>query len=204
MYTDDSPLLALPVGSVEQVVSDILAHDHANYSDDDIRVTIVPTYFALCTSVGVDPILAIAQMIHETGNLCSYWSARPQRNPAGIGVTGRNQEQPPSVISGWAFNVQRQLWEMGATFPSWKDDAIPAHIGRLLAYALPSGTCNAAQQALIDRALGYRALPNQLRGTAPTLKPLGKAHNPAGAGWASPGTTYGATIAALANRICHG
>lgn len=201
MYTENSPLLAAASASPQQATAAILARAHTNYSDDDIRVVIVPTYFSLCVGVGVDPILALAQMIHETGNLTSFWSARPQRNPAGIGVNSRKQAERPPDVSGWAFNTQRGLWEMGLSFASWQDDAIPAHIGRLLAYALPAGAESAAQRALIERALRYRDLPGRLRGTAPCLKPLGKAHNPAGDGWASPGKDYGFKLAEAANRI---
>jgi hypothetical protein len=201
MYTEDSPLLALPSASPEHAVAYILSRPHDNYSDDDIRTTIVPAYFALCTGVGIDPILAVAQMIHETGNLTSFWSARPQRNPAGIGVNGRKQAERPADTDGWSFNTQREMWEMGLSFPSWKDDAIPAHVGRLLAYVLLKGAENAAQQELIGRAMVYRGLPDKLRGTAPMLKALGKVHNPAGDGWASPGADYGAKIAAVARQI---
>ncbi len=161
----------------------------------------MPAYFATCTSVGIDPILVIAQMIHETGNLTSFWSARPQRNPAGIGVNSRKQVDRPTDPTGWAFNTQRQVWEMGLSFKTWKDDAIPAHVGRLLAYALPKGAEDAAQRDLIKRAMTYRSLPDRLRGTASTLKPLEKVHNPAGDGWASPGADYGAKIAAVARQI---
>jgi hypothetical protein len=200
MYTEDSPLLAPPSANLEPAVAYILSRPHDNYSDD-IRTRIVPSYFALCSGVGIDPVLAVAQMIHETGNLTSFWSARPQRNPAGIGVNSRKQVERPADTTTWAFNTQRQIWEMGLSFPSWKDDAIPAHVGRLLAYALPKGAEDAAQRELIERAMTYRSLPDKLRGTTPTLKPLGKAHNPVGDGWASPGADYGAKIAAVARKI---
>lgn len=200
MYTADSPLLAPAAVTTEQALACIVAQPHGSYTDDDIYA-IVSGYFALCAIVGVDPALAIAQVIHETGNLTSFWSARPQRNPAGIGVNGRRQPQRPVSAADWAFNTQRQSWEMGMSFASWKDDSIPAHVGRLLAYALPQGAGSPAQLALIARALAYRALPDKLRGSAPTLKPLGKAHNPIGDGWASPGADYGAKIAAVAQRI---
>ena len=36
----------------------------------------------------LDPLVAVAQMVLETGNLTSFWSQTPRRNPAGIGVTG--------------------------------------------------------------------------------------------------------------------
>ena len=201
MFTEDSQIFTPEPGNEDQVVAAILSQPHGEYTEHDIRNTIVPGYFELCMEVGVPPILAIAQMIHETGNLTSFWSARPQRNPAGIGVDGRKRAEPPQDRTNWAFNTQRQMWEFGISFPSWRDDAIPAHVGRLLAYALAKGEGTAAQRELIDRALRYRALPDHMRGSAPNLKRLGKVHNPTSQGWASPGVTYGARIAAIAERI---
>lgn len=201
MYTEESSIIGLPNASVEQAIAYMLARPHGEYSDNDISTVIVPGYFALCFEIGLDPILAIAQMIHETGNLTSFWAARPQRNPAGIGVNGKRQPEQPQDTSQWSFNSQRQLWERGCSFASWQHDAIPAHVGRLAAYALGEQTCTISQQLMIQRALAYRSLPTTLRGTAPILKALGKAHNPTGIGWASPGTDYGAKVAAIAQRI---
>jgi hypothetical protein len=161
----------------------------------------VRAYFAQCLPLGLDPVLAVAQMLHETGNLTSFWAARPQRNPAGIGVNGEKQAAEPADRAGWAYNTQRRQWERGVSFTSWVNDATPAHLGRLLAYALPVDVETRAQAAAIQRALTYRPLPPMMRGSAPTLKQLGRAHNPTGQGWASPGTDYGARIAAVANRI---
>jgi hypothetical protein len=199
--SEDSPICAAPSAQPAQAVAYIQGRPHGQYTDQDIANVIVPTYFTICTSVGIDPILALAQMIHETGNLDSFWAARPQRNPAGIGVVGRRQADRPADIASWAFNTQRQQWEVGLSFASWQNDSIPAHVGRLLAYTLPAGSETPAQSELIARALTYRALPQKMRGTAPNLKQLGKAHNPAGNGWASPGTNYGAKIAAIAQQI---
>ena len=64
---------------------------------------------------------------------------------------------------------------------------MPAHIGRLLAYALRDDQATPAQKALIDQALAYRALPSRLRGVAPTIVGLNGR-------WAVPGTTYGQRI----------
>ncbi len=80
---------------MEQVLAYMLARPHDNYTDYDIQAVIVPTYFELSLRAGIDPVLAIAQMVHETGNLTSFWSARPQRNPAGLGVNGRSQRRTP-------------------------------------------------------------------------------------------------------------
>lgn len=201
MFTDMSPILTPPSAGVAQITAAVLARPTGEYTENDIRGVIIPAYYELCAGVGVDPVLAIAQMIHETGNLTSFWASRPQRNPAGIGVNGRKQAERPADATNWAYNTQRQQWEMGLSFATWKEDAIPAHIGRLLAYALPRGAENEAQRNLIARGLSYRALPDVMRGSAPALKMLGKAHNPTGQGWASPGNDYGAKIAEIANRI---
>lgn len=214
MFTEDSSIFSAAALTIapgfavaqasagqEQVCAAILAREHGAYTEQDIRGVIVPAYYATCEPVGVDPLLPIAQMIHETGNLTSFWSARPQRNPAGIGVNGKKQAEAPADRTNWAFNTQRGQWEQGVSFATWQDDAIPAHVGRLLAYFLAPGAESDAQRALIERALRYRTLPPHMRGSAHSLRQLGKAHNPTGQGWASPGTDYGARVAATANRI---
>ncbi|MBO9336926.1 MAG: glucosaminidase domain-containing protein [Roseiflexus sp.] len=204
MFSENTPILGRPTASVAQIAAFILARPRGEYTTRDIEAVIVPVYWQLCAEIGIDPTLAVAQMIHETGNLTSFWAARPQRNPAGIGVTGQKQTTPPPDTNGWAFNSQRQQWEAGVSFATWEHDAIPAHVGRLLAYALPIGAENPVQRAAIERALRYRALPARMRGSAPTLKQLGRVHNPTGQGWASPGIDYGAKIAAIATRIVTG
>lgn len=175
--TEDSMILAPPRCTQQQALNYMLARTHANYTSADISLVILPAYFAVCTSVGVDPCAAIAQMIHETGNLSSDWDARPHRNPAGIGVTGEPGK--------------------GLSFANWSNESIPAHVGRLLAYALPKGSGTPAQQALIGTALAFRSLPDSLRGSAPTLAPLGAKRNPTGQGWANPGDQYGAALARI-------
>lgn len=172
--TDQSTILAPPRCTQQQALSYMLARPHTNYTSADLSLVIIPAYVRVCTSVGVDPCVAIAQMIYETGNLTSYWDARPRRNPAGIGVTGEPGK--------------------GCSFADWANASIPAHIGRLLAYALPNGQGTDAQQALIAQALAVRALPDSYRGCAPTLQGLNGR-------WAVPGTTYGATIASIMAAI---
>jgi hypothetical protein len=132
-------------------------------------------------------------MAHETGYMTSFWSARPQRNPAGLGVEGRSSTTDPNQ-PGWVFNSQRNMWEKGLSFASWEEEAIPAHIGRMLAYALRDDQATPAQKAMIDKALAYRALPANLRGVAPTIVGLNGR-------WAYPGTTYGQRILAVMLRL---
>lgn len=169
MVTPDSTLLSLPRATEAQCVASITRHPTGTYTRLDVA-SIVRSYYAY--AAGLDPLLAIAQMIHETGNLTSRWSQIPRRNPAGIGVTG-------------AANV-------GLTFDSW-EDAVRAHVGRLLAYALKQGTGTPGQQLLVDRALALRKLPVAYRGSAPVLRGLNTR-------WA-PSATYSDRIVEIANGI---
>ena len=201
MYDENSPILGVSPVDAERVASYMLRTALGEYTEKDIRGVIVPTYFQFCAPLGVNPLLTIAQMIHETGNLTSFWAARPRRNPAGIGVNGRTQPDQPTDTTGWAFDPAMNQWRFGVSFATWDQDAIPAHVGRLLAYALSIGSETPAQAAAIARALTYRTFPDTMRGSAAVLRMLGRVHNPTGQGWASPGTDYGTKIAAIAARI---
>jgi N-acetylmuramoyl-L-alanine amidase len=169
--TSSSALRAAPRAPAEPVAQFMLARGHGGYSDADVR-NIIAFYYAVAPSVGLDPLLVVAQMIEETGNLTSFWSQRPRRNPAGIGVTGE-----PGA---------------GVSFPNWKT-ATRAHTGRLLAYSLAKNSENQAQANLINEALSFRPLPDSLRGVAPTLAGLVGtwAHDP----------QYAANISRIANQI---
>lgn len=187
----DSPILAPPRSTAERASAVILAREHGEYTAYDISQVIIPAYFRIAQSVGVDPIVAIAQMIHETGNLTSWWSQRPRRNPAGIGVTGATAKTKPS---GGSWQFDGTLWREGLAYADWIQMSIPSHIGRLLAYAIPKGQGTPAQQSLIAYALSHRPLPDSYRGAALTLRGLNGR-------WAVPGTTYADRIAAIANGI---
>lgn len=194
-----TPILARkPSATVEDVVRAIAGQPSGEYRLIDV-MTIVQGYYAVCRRVEVDPVLVIAQLVHETGNLTSWWSQRPRRNPAGIGVTGEAKGGDPRQAPGedWAWSPADLLWKRGISFPSWEDHAIYAHVGRLLAYVLAPGTGTPAQQGLIAEALAYRPLSASRRGVARTLPDLnGK--------WAVPGTTYGQTLLKVAARLVAG
>lgn len=197
-YTPDSPILA-PAGAPYPGV--FLRFPTASAVYDRIAVTtILKAYYAICLSVGVDPVLAIAQMAHETGALSSWWCARPRRNPAGIGVNGQTrpasepQPYPPNL---WHLDEAAALWRFGCAFARWDPDAVEAHVGRLLAYALAEGEGTPSQRALIVKALAIRPLPSRYRGIAPTLQGLEGT-------WAVPGTLYADSIATWANRLVGG
>jgi N-acetylmuramoyl-L-alanine amidase-like protein len=171
--TPNTKLLAAaraPAGQAEQY---LLARPCGQYSENDAR-RIVDLYYTTAAAVGLDPLLAVAQMAEETGHLTSFWSQRPRRNLAGIGVTGKPGE--------------------GLSFPDLPT-AVLAHTGRLLAYVLPSGTENPAQAQLIGKALAFRPLTDDHRGVAPTLAGLAGAH-----GWAAD-PEYAVKVAGVANEI---
>ena len=192
-----APLLGSASGSAEPAIAWLAAR--ATYTSDDV-VKIVSFYERLGEEVGIDWFLGLAQMAHETGSLSSWWSQRPRRNPAGIGVTGAWRAGLPDGTPGpapgpaWAWSEPLGRWLEGVSFPTWASDAVPAHLGRLLAYALPAGQGDPAQQALIAKALGYRSLPASHRGSAPTILGLNGR-------WAVPGTQYGQRIMALAEAM---
>jgi hypothetical protein len=169
--TPGSPLLAAASAPSARAGQYLLARPHGGYSAGDVT-EIVGLYYTTAGAVGLDPLLVVAQMAEETSHLTSFWSQRPRRNFAGIGVTG----QPGA----------------GLSFPDLKT-AVRAHTGRLLAYALPAGTGTATQQQLIDEALAARPLPPQLRGAAVTLKGL--------AGTWAQDPQYAVKLAAVANDI---
>ena len=169
--TPASPLLGRASAPSTRAQQYLLARPHGGYSDGDVT-RIVGLYYMTATAVGLDPLLAVAQMTEETAHLTSFWSQRPRRNFAGLGVTG----QPGA----------------GLSFPDLKT-AVHAHTGRLLAYALPSGTGSPAQSQLIDEALAARPLPPHLRGAATTLGGL--------AGTWAQDPQYAVKLAAVANAI---
>jgi|GEM_PF-4434851 len=169
--TPNAHLCAPSRAPAERAEGYLLARAHGGYSPADVR-TIVADYYATATAVGLDPLLAVAQMVEETGHLTSFWSQRPRRNLAGIGVTGEPGK--------------------GLSFPDLKT-AVRAHTGRLLAYALPRGTGDQAQKELVKEALSFRPLPDGLRGAAPTLQGL------AGTWAADP--HYAEKVARVANDI---
>ncbi|HEX9987891.1 MAG TPA: hypothetical protein VGE45_05360 [Chloroflexia bacterium] len=203
--TENSALLAAPRASKEQAKAYIVKRGSTAYTNEDISL-ITSHYWNQAVPVGLDPLLAVAQCIHETSfeghPISSWWAQRPRRNPAGLGVTGRVRSTPPPDPKNWAGDPTDNptVWRAGLSFKNW-EEAVRAQIGRLLAYAIPEGQGTNEQKALIAFALSMRPLGSALRGSARTLKPLGAKHNPTGTGWATPGAQYGMRIAAIAEEI---
>ena len=185
-------IIAPSTATAAQVVRAVLRRPHGAYTATDVAA-IADAYAATCAAGGLDLAMVAAQMIHETDNLSSWWAARPRRNPAGIGVTARESLGRPQSGS-WA--ERGALWVEGCSFASWAQDAIPAHVGRLLAYALAPGQGTTLQQRLIAQALGYRALPAGFRGVAAAT-----GWQALNGRWAVPGGDYDQRIARIAETI---
>lgn len=152
--TPDHPLVGRPTLTWAQAKR---AYGHrtatGEYDWADVQA-ILGWYADLGCQVGLDPLVSVAQLCLETGWLTSDWAQRPPvggRNPAGIGVTGE-----PGA---------------GVRFPTWAM-AARAHVGRLLAYALPAGSRSQQQMALCLEALSWRPLPAAKQGQAPTIEGL--------------------------------
>lgn len=208
--TENSTLLAAP-RSTEDHARAYIAKRGTIYNPHDIEL-IVGYYWKYARPANLDPLLVVAQCIHETSEqdpatgkwrpISSWWSQRPRRNPAGLGVTGQTRSTAPPDPNGWEKDDRRQppIWRAGLRFSTW-EDAARAHIGRLLAYAIPANQGTESQRTLIDFAMSVRPLPAMLRGSTSTLKMLGAKHNPTGHGWADPGVEYGKRIAKIAQEI---
>lgn len=206
-YTELSPIISTTQATALQVADRITGRKGQKYSISEIR-DIVTGYYRTCTPVGVNPLLAIAQMCHETGYLSSWWCDRVpgapgRRNPAGIGVNGDTRpadRQHPYPRELWHLDAPANLWRRGYVFANWTQATV-AHVGRLVGYAVAPDARTPAQRAMVHEATATRPLPEMIHGTAPVLRLLGSAHNPTGLGWAHPGDKYGAAIAKVANEI---
>lgn len=169
---------------------------------------IVPFYVRICGPATIDPILAISKMLHETGDMSSWWAGKPRRNPAGIFVTGAKATTPKPTEPGlWHWKGADARFYRGGVWDNWLDTekgpgSISAHVWRLAGYALER--FSPTQQALYDAAVRGRPLPEACRGSAGNWRELGWAFNRRklqGIGWAFPGWNYGNAIAAIANAI---
>jgi hypothetical protein len=180
--TADAQIVHPPRCTLRQLADELLSpkpDGRAGYDASD-RERIAWLYWDTCTVVGVDPLIAVAQMVHETANLSSWWSQRPRRNPAGIGVTGANDPKTGEPL--------------GVRFPGWSW-AVRAHVGRLLMYATPPSINREPLADLIRKeAAFWRRLPIEKHGKGHTIGRL------ASAGWATD-PDYAHKLVTVANRI---
>jgi hypothetical protein len=169
-----------------------MARNPQGYTEYDVRL-ISGYYWNIAPAVGIDPLIAWAQMLHETGNLTSWWCQRPRRNPAGIGVTGETSRARLAPAADWVKDERSGLWKRGYAFAEWSL-SVRAHLGHLIGYALKDEQMTPTQRGITKYDPRFGALPASYRGVAPTLSGLNGR-------WAVPGTTYGASIAKIAEAI---
>ena len=104
-------MLVAPRVSADQLIKALLGRPHGEYSDDQVR-RIAGHYVDICADAKLDPLVAVAQMVLETGNLTSFWSQTPRRNPAGIGVTGEPGagDSPSAAGRPWSGRTSDGYW----------------------------------------------------------------------------------------------
>lgn len=189
-YTAYSPLLSIPPIDGKKIGEHIAAkHKSPYYTPVDIKL-IVSYYVKYGEKSGIDWLLALSQSIHETGWFTSWWSARPRRNPAGIGVTGQISAKKPADPQNWF--LYGGLWRRGYSYESW-DISVQHHIARLLCYALKDEEMTDVQREMSSILIDKSRL-TRIRGCARQLIGLNGV-------WAVPGRTYAQTIALIANSL---
>lgn len=121
---------------------------------------------------GVNYDVAFALMMHETGFL-NYGGdvLAVQNNFGGLGATGGG-------AAGASFDE-----------PAVGILAVVQHL-----------KCYAGNEALNEECVDPR-FSDRLRGISPYVEWLGRADNPSGVGWASPGDGYGAALLAMIDEI---
>lgn len=180
-YTEDDALMGVN-GLGRDALARAMVQRCASspYSDEQVA-SLGHAFYDLGEAGYLNGTLAAAQCCHETGNLTSARSLPPQHNTAGIGATNDGAQ--------------------GVVFPSLEASAT-AQVGRLIAYALAPEYRTPAQDALVAEGMAARDLPAKCHGSAPYLYLLGSDPNRVdGCGWASPGQSYGKSIADIANIL---
>ena len=199
ILNDSTPIIGKVHGTPDMAAASLTKHGtHASYTPNDHKV-IAHAYWTQAATVGIDPLMAFAQMVHETGCLTSWWCLRDglspskgRRNPAGIGVTGETSRIKPKSPD-WQFDDTSKLWKRGYGFANWTE-AVQAHLGHLLAYAVIPSQRSVAQRDMVAKDPRAIALPVAYRGIAKTWKDLNGR-------WAVPGQNYSTAIVKIANQI---
>lgn len=148
-----TPIINAPTLAQDRAAAYVLMQpQHGSYTAREID-DIARAYWTHARACGVDPAVAWAQMLHETGALSSWWSQPPRHNPAGIGVNGSTATAQP--VGAWAFDGK--VWRAGCSFAAgWAAQAIPAHGGTAGACGLRAGMAHAAACRTGQRADGER------------------------------------------------
>ncbi len=190
-FTENSPIAGYEVLQMDTLMKHFV-NLGSSYTLYDYR-SIITSYETTAKIGNINPYIAIAQMVKETDWCRSWWSQRPRRNPAGLGVTGEETTKEPANKNVWSYSNDSHVWKKGYSFPSWQVST-QAHIGHLLAYMHKQDDLTEEQQYLVASDPRSAFIAPSIRGTVKLLKHLdGK--------WAVPGVGYGRSIATLANVL---
>jgi len=151
--------------TLTQCFNYIKTRDHGEYTDVDLRI-IFAYYYLYAQQTGIDAGVAISQMLFETGNLTSWWAARPRRNSCGYGVTGEKRTSAP-LEPNWQMRYPG-IWIKGYAFASW-DTSVRTHLAHLLCYALKDEDMTKFQQEFSEESPRKNLLPQSYRGSARTV-----------------------------------
>ncbi len=168
------PAYIYPVSEAEQAgaVSDRLV---AWLEQRGVDPHLALLYFTIGTEAHVDWIGAFAHALYASSWVTTAWSQPPYHNLAHIGITGKRSATRPvasSPYSAWMYRDTTRDYELGIGFASY-DDAVRAHIGRLLAYAGAP-----MDHPLVTFALAVRPLADQYYGSAFTWLDLSGTWHP--------------------------
>lgn len=189
-FTENSLFIGYEPLDIERVLKHF-RNIGGSYTVHDYR-SILTNYDKSAQLGNINPYIAVAQMAKEADWGRSWWSQRPRRNPAGIGVTGETSKKEQDK-SSWAFDKTENIWRKGYSFSSW-EVSTQAHIGHLLAYAYTDSELNESQSYFVATDPRARFISKNIRGSVKKLKELdGK--------WAVPGIGYGKSIATIANAL---
>lgn len=194
-YTAASPLDAPPQATQEQALAFLTRRG----LDEATAATIVSAYWIYAPLARLDPVLALAQGVHEASNVetgkpfSSWWALR--HNVAGVGVTGESRPHTGDGAPDWQVK-EDGLDYRGYAFPTW-DAGILAHVVHLAAYRYASGSEPATILPYFTTRYDPRLLAVRSAGFRGVAKTLGDLNGR----WAVPGVTYGQDIASVANLI---
>lgn len=153
--------------NIHKVATLIASRTSGAYTVQDC-VNIVGLYDTYARIGQINPMIALAQTLHHTNWLSSWWSQKPRCNPMDFGVTGKFQQADPQSRR-WTYNEKTRTWWEGLSFEGSWSLAVQAHVGLVLVLCLPTGSGNEAQEALMGIALGVQPVPGHLWSRTRTL-----------------------------------
>ena len=134
-----------------------------------------PLYWQYAPAVGLDPAVAWAQLMLETGRIDPRARVGFLVVHAGQMEFCRDWRNGTTALARPNTGVWQQdgaIWREGLAFSS-ATQGVMAHIGRLIAYAVPPTQYAPAQAWAVGIALDWRPLPARYHGAAGAIEQFG-------------------------------